>query len=147
MNQDDEVGMTYTMLVADTADTDVTMDRLARIYLKMRDKIVELERAQEAVKEQQKEVSAAMKDILQAAGGKSMGTTHGTVTLKTTTRYFTQERDGFKQFVVDNNAPDLFEFRIAQRCMAEFLVANPDLIPPGLNTMSELTVSVTKPRK
>ena len=50
-------------------------------------------------------------------------------------------------FIVEHAAPQLLEKRIAQKNMSEFLEQNPGMIPPGLNTMAEITVSVTKPRK
>lgn len=130
---------------------EITMDRLTKVYIKMRDKLAELTREYEAaeaqIKEQQQEVANAMKDILKAAGGTGMKTEYGTVSLKTNTRYFAQDWDAMGRFIVDNDAPFLLEKRIAQRMMTEFLDKNPGVVPPGLNTMSELTISVTKPRK
>jgi hypothetical protein len=132
-------------------EPEVTMDRLTKVYIKMRDKLSELTREYEAaeahIKEQQQEVSNAMKDILKATGGTGMKTEYGTVSLKTNTRFFAQDWDAMGRFIVDNDAPFLLEKRIAQRMMAEFLDKNPGVVPPGLNTMSELTISVTKPRK
>lgn len=67
-----------------------TMDRLTKVYLKMRDKLSELTRAFESeeakLKEQQALVAAAMKDQMQAMGVKSAGTAFGTVSLRTKTR-------------------------------------------------------------
>lgn len=129
----------------------VTMDRLTRVYIKMRDKLSALtrdfEQQEAAIKEQQAEVAAAMKDILQSAGGTGMRTQYGTVSLKTNTRYYTQDWEAMYRFLHEHDALHLLEKRIAQRNMSEFLEENPGVIPPGLNTMSELTVSVTKPRK
>jgi hypothetical protein len=149
--QTEGVDLPTTMSVADIAEPAVSMDRLAKIYIRMRDKLAELTReyeTQEAkIKEQQAEVAAAMKDIIQQAGGESIRTAHGTVTLKTTKRFYAQDWEAMYQFINDNHAPFLLEKRIAQKNMQEFLEANPETVPPGLNTMSELTVAVTKPRK
>ena len=148
---DGEVGFTDTMNVSDIARPDVTMDRLTRVYIKMRDKLATIAReyeAQEAeIKSQQAEVAAAMKDIIQKAGGTGMKTEYGTVALKTSTRYYAQDWEAMYRFIVDNDAVHLLEKRIAQKNMSEFLESNPGMIPPGLNTMSETEVSVTKPRK
>lgn len=131
--------------------TELTMDRLARVHIKMRDKLSlltrEYEEAEAAIKAQQAEIAAAMKDIIQTAGGESIRTASGTVTLKTTKRFYAQDWEAMGQFILDNSAPYLLEKRIAQKNMQEFLEANPTLVPPGLNTMSEITISVTKPRK
>ena len=150
-NETEGPDLQTTMSVADIAEHGITMDRLAKIYIKMRDKLAELARAYEEeeakIKEQQAEVAAAMKDIIQQTGSKSISTTHGTVTLKTTKRFYAQDWEAMYQFINDNHAPFLLEKRIAQKNMQDFLEANPTTVPPGLNTMSELTVSVTKPRK
>lgn len=137
--------------VAGIAEDGITMDRLTRVYIRMRDKLAEITRAYEAeeakIKEQQAEVSAAMKDIIQRTGGTGIKTNFGTVSLKTTTRFYAQDWDAMNRFIVDNDAVFLLEKRIAQKNMAEFLDKNPGVVPPGLNTMSEITVSVVKPRK
>lgn len=137
--------------VADIAEPTVTMDRLTKVYVKIRDARTELTRKFEEedarLKGQQAEISGAMKDILRAAGGTGMKTNYGTVALKTTTRFYAQDWDAMYRFIHDNDAGFLLEKRIAQRNMAEFLDKNPGLVPPGLNTMSEVEVSVTKPRK
>jgi len=125
------------------------LDTLARIYIKMRTRIQEVQKEYdtklEEIKAQQQEVKNAMKDQLQAMGTKSARTDYGTVTLKQTTRYYTADWASFKKFVVEHDAVDLLEQRIAQRNMAQFLTENPTSIPPGLNSTSELDVSVTKP--
>lgn len=138
-------------MTTETDDEVITLDVLAKIYVKMREKLSQLTRDYEAaeaeIKLQQAEVAAAMKDRLQALGAKSAGTTYGTVTLKTTTRYYFTDWEAAHQFIIDNNAPYLLEKRVSQSMMKEFLETNPGVVPPALNTMSELTVSVTKPRK
>lgn len=144
-------GLAATMSAADIADTAVTMDRLTRVYIKMRDKMSALtadyEKAFEAVKLQQAEVAGAMKDIIRTAGGTGMKTEYGTVALKTTTRFYATDWDAMGAFIIEHKMPLLLEKRIAQSNMREFLEQNPGVVPPGLNTMSEITVSVTKPRK
>jgi hypothetical protein len=151
MSNDESLTHAQAMLVADIAVPDITMDRLTRIYIKMRDKMSamtsEYETAFEAIKAQQAEVASAMKDIIRAAGGTGMKTEHGTVSLRTTTRYFAQDWEAMGNFIVEHAAPQLLEKRIAQKNMSEFLEQNPGVVPPGLNTMSEISVSITKPRK
>ena len=151
MSNDEDLTTEQAMSVADVAAPDVTMDRLTRIYIKMRDKMTsmtkEYEEAFEAIKAQQAEVASAMKDIIRNAGGTGMKTDYGTVSLKTTTRYYAQDWEAMGNFIVEHSAPQLLEKRIAQKNMSEFLEQNPGMIPPGLNTMAEITVTVTKPRK
>lgn len=124
-----------------------SIDRLIRIYLKMRAAIQEKDKEIEAIKEQQQEVKNAIKDLLLSAGGKSLRTDQGTVTLVQKTRYYTNDWDSFKKFVIEHDAVDLLEKRIAQTNMAQFLEENKGLVPPGLNSDSEFDVSVRKPTK
>lgn len=127
----------------------IPLDKLARVYRKMRDKLQALTRDYEAalakITVQQDLVKAALKDSMLAMGVSSVRTSEGTVSIKTLTRYSTQDWDSFKQFVIEHQAADLFEKRIAQGNMAQFLESNPGLLPPGLNSFSEYSVSVRKP--
>jgi len=78
-------------------------------------------------------------------GVTSVRTAQGTVVLSVKTRYNTQDWDSFKKFVVEHDAVDLLEKRIAQTNMSQFLEENPGLVPPGLNSSSEYDISVRKP--
>ena len=129
-------------------DSALTLDRLAKVYLKMRGRLGEITKAYESeaedLKAKQHEVALAMKDIMQATGQKSAKTDHGTIILSTKTRYVAQDWDAMKRFIIDHDAVDLLEKRIAQKNMSEFLNDNPGVVPPGLNTMTEVDVSVRK---
>ena len=128
------------------SDDTIPMDKLARMYVKMRTAIQNLDKQIEDIKEQQQEVKNAMKDQMLALGTKSVRTDNGTITLKEKSRYYTQDWDSFKKFIVEHDAVDLLEKRIAQLNMQTFLEENPDLHPPGLSSLAEFDISVTKPR-
>jgi hypothetical protein len=130
-------------------DEIIPLDRLAKVYRKIYAKIQELtqnyESQVEVLKAQQEEIKSAMKDQMQALGTTSVKTDAGTIILGQKTRYFTSDWDSFNQFVIEHDALDLFEKRISQKNMATFLDENPGVVPMGLNSMSEFTVSVRKP--
>lgn len=133
-------------------DTEVIpLDKLARVYRKIRDRIQtltkEYESAVEELKIHQDEIKNAMKDQMLALGSSSIKTPEGTIILSQKNRYYTDDWDSFKQFVIEHDALDLFEKRIHQGNMAEFLEENPGLVPAGLNSMSQYDVSVRKPTK
>jgi hypothetical protein len=125
------------------------LERLAKIYIKIRNTIQavnkEYEGKIEELKAQQDIVSNAMKDQMMAQGMKTARTDNGTIILGQKQRFYTQDWASFKQFVVEHDALDLFERRISQSNMQQFLEANPALVPPGLNAETEFTVSVRKP--
>ena len=129
----------------------VPMDKLAKVYRKMATRIQELTQAYEneveEIKRQQDAVKIALKDQMLVLGVSSVRTDQGTVVLSTKTRYNTQDWDSFKTFVLQHEAVDLLEKRIAQTNMSTFLEENPGLVPPGLNSVSEYAISVRKPTK
>jgi len=131
------------------SDQPIPLDKLAKVYRRMRDQISELTKEYdtkvEILKAQQEEVANAMKEQMQALGVTSVRTDQGTVVLSVKTRYSTADWDAFKKFVTEHDALDLFEKRIAQTNMKQFLEENPGVVPPGLNSNSEYDVSVRKP--
>jgi hypothetical protein len=129
----------------ESMEDQVPVDRLVRIYMKMRSAIQDLDAQIEAIKEQQQAVKNEIKDRMRGTGVKSLRTDHGTVSLMEKTRYYTNDWDSFKKFMVDNDAIDLLEKRIAQSNMKLFLEENPGAIPPGLNSDTEFDISVRKP--
>jgi hypothetical protein len=134
-----------------TPTAEIPLERLAKMYLKMRDKVQELTRAYEseveAIKLQQATVSGAMKDRVRAMGDgiSSVKTEHGTIMLSTKTRYYAQDWEAFGAFVIKQGDVSLLEKRVAQGNMAAFLTEHPDAAPPGLSSISEIEVSVRKP--
>jgi hypothetical protein len=129
--------------------SEVPFDKLTKIYRKIKEHMDTLTQAYdtqlEELKAQQEQIKFALKDQMKANGQTSVKTSFGTVSLVTKTRYSTQDWDSFKRFVVEHEVVDLLEKRIAQANMARFIDENPGLVPPGLNSMSEFEIRVTKP--
>ena len=134
-----------------TDTTVIPMDRLAKIYLKIRAAKQVLTQEYEGelsnLEAQEAELKNAMKAQMLALGSKSIRTDAGTVRVGQKTRYHTQDWGSFKEFVIQHDALDLLEKRIAQGNMAKFLEDNPGLVPPGLNSDTEYQISVRKPTK
>jgi hypothetical protein len=132
-------------------DDEVPMDKLAKIYQRIRARVqaltTEYETQLDELKAQQQEVANEMKNRMQKLGMASVRTTEGTIVLGQKTRYFTSDWDSFKQFVLEHEVLDLFEKRIAQGNMKQFMEENPGVVPPGLNSDSEVTITVRKPTK
>ncbi len=129
----------------------IPLDKLAKIYRKIKHEIdtltQEYDTKIEQLKAQQDELKFAMKDQMRALGVKSVNTNFGTVSMVNKTRYSTDDWDSFKKFVVENDVVDLLEKRIAQTNMARYLEDNPGSVPPGLNAFSDFEIRVTKPSK
>jgi len=133
----------------DQATETVPIDRLVKIYRKIKEKIdtltQEYDTQIETLKAQQDEIKFALKDMMKADGTTSLKTTFGTVSLMTKTRYSTNDWDSFKRFIIEHEAVDLLEKRVAQSNMAQFLAENPGAVPPGLNSITEYEIRITKP--
>tara|TARA_R110000822_G_scaffold119786_3_gene252958 strand:+ start:263 stop:667 length:405 start_codon:yes stop_codon:yes gene_type:complete len=130
-------------------DTVVTnLDRLVSVYVKIRDKKVELSAE---FNEKEKELDAKL-DVLKAAllehckatGTESVKTASGTFWRTQKKRFWTSDWEAMSRFIVDNEAVDLLEKRISQGNMRQFLEENPDLHPPGLNADNEYTITVRR---
>jgi predicted xylose isomerase-like sugar epimerase len=135
--------------MTETESETIPLDRLAKIYRKIRTEITtltqEYDSKVEVLKAQQEEIKNAMKDTMKAMGVKSVRTAQGTVVMSVKTVYDTNDWDSFKKFVVEHDAVDLLQKRVAQLNMKQFLEENPGLVPPGLNSTSEYDISVRKP--
>jgi hypothetical protein len=127
---------------------EITADKLVNAYVKIRDERTKL--AQEydvrdgALKEQLEEIEQALLDICKSVGADSLKTVHGTVSRRVSKRFWTSDWHSFHKFVKDNDALELFERRISQANMQQFIEENPDLLPAGLNVDSKYTVSVRR---
>lgn len=114
-------------------------DKMVRIYRKIGDRITETKATYDALLEeltaQQDVIKTAMRDYMKEQNATSIKTPYGLAIMSKTTRYSTNDWDGFKKFVVEHDALDLFEKRIAQKNMAEFREANPDLLPQDFPPM------------
>ena len=131
------------------SETAVPLDRLTKIYRKIKTEIdtmtQEYDTKLETLKAQQDEIKFAIKDQMKALGVTTVKTPFGTVSMRTSPRYSTQDWASFKEFILEHSVVDLLEKRIAQGNMRTFLEENPGVVPPGLNSVSEFQVVVTKP--
>ena len=131
------------------SDDTIPLDKLAKVYRKIKTEIDTLTREYdtkiETLKASLDQLKFAMKDQMKALGVKSVNTAFGTLSMVNKIRYSTQDWDSFKKFMIENDALDLLEKRIAQTNMAQFLEENPGVVPPGLNAFSDFEIRVTKP--
>ena len=132
-------------------DTNIPLDKLVKIYRKIKMDIdtltQEYDTKIEVLKGQQDEVKFEIKDQMKALGVSSVKSPFGTVSMILKTRYNTNDWSSFKDFILEHSAVDLLEKRVAQTNMAQFLEENPGVVPPGLNSVSEFEIRITKPTK
>lgn len=127
---------------------EVSAEKLVKAYIKIRDKRKQLtdeyEAADRELEESQDMISSKLLDICKTMGADGFKTEFGTVSRRVAKRYWTNDWHSFYKFLLEHDAPELLEKRIAQTNMATFLEENPDLLPPGLNVDSKYTISIRR---
>jgi uncharacterized protein YutE (UPF0331/DUF86 family) len=125
-----------------------TTDKLAEVYIKIRDKRAELKEQYEAqdegLKAQQELLAEKMLDICRDNNADSIKTPAGTIIRKVDTRYWTTDWDSMYQFIEEHDAYPLLEKRIHQTNLKQFLEENPELLPAGLQADRKYTVVVRR---
>ncbi len=127
---------------------DFPADKLVAIYIKIRDKRDELKRQFEEeyakLEEQLNIISGEMLDVCKENNADSIKTPVGTIMRRVDTRFWTNDWDSFYEFVQENDAYGLFEKRIHQGNMKQFLEENPDRLPKGLMSDSKYKITVRR---
>ena len=124
-----------------------TPDKLASIYIKMREVIREKEEEIKTIKAQQEKIVVKMLALCEEQNIDSLRTPAGTISRRVHTSYWPSDWDKMHQFIKETDAIHLLEKRVHGSNMKEFLEANPDVAPPGLQVNRKYTVSVRKPAK
>ncbi len=127
---------------------EVPVEKLTRVYIKIRDKRAELKAAFEAedkaLEEQQNSVKSALLDYCKDQGIDSVRTAAGIFFRTIRTRYWTNDWDSMNNFIMEHGIPQFYEKRLNQTSVRQFLEENPDVLPPGLNVDSEYVITVRK---
>jgi phage host-nuclease inhibitor protein Gam len=132
----------------ETEAPQVPTEKLVKAFIKMRDARAALtakyEAEDKAIKEQMEMIEHMLMDVCKKAGADSIRTGAGTVIRNVKTSYWTSDWESMHNFIKENQALELLERRIAQRAMKDWLEANPDKMPKGLNTESKYTVTIRR---
>ena len=122
----------------------INADRLVKVYVKIRDKRRELAKQDRELEEQLEAVARQLLEICKEQGAATIRTSHGTISRRTTKRFWPTDWDAFYKFVKDQDALSLLYQRINTANMEQFLEENPELHPPGLNADVTQTVVIIK---
>jgi len=124
--------------------SDINADKLAKIYIKIREKRLALEKQVAELQEQQDIISKEILELCKEQGTYTMRTEHGTISRRVSKRYWTSDWHSFCDFVKEHDAFALLHQRINNSNMEQFLEENPELHPPGLNADQNQTIVITK---
>jgi hypothetical protein len=130
---------------------DVSASKLSSIYLKIRDARSALkaqyEEEDKQLEAQMDVIEAKLLDICRTTDADSIKTQAGTVIRRVAIRYWTNDWDSMYEFVKANDALGLFEKRISQTNMKQFLEENPDKFPKGMLLDSAYKITVRRSNK
>jgi hypothetical protein len=121
-----------------------TPETLMRIHARMREKLITLTDSVTDLEAKMKTVKGALLDHFKLNGLDSIRTPYGIAYRTVRTTYSTADWENFYKFVLDHNAPYLLEKRLHQSNTQAFLADNPELLPPGLNSSSEYTITIRR---
>lgn len=127
----------------------VNTEEVVKAYLAIRserERILREYEVQDArLKDDLKKLEAVLLDVCNTINADSIKTSLGTVMRKMNERYTCSDWDNFKQFVLDNEALELFEKRIHQGNFKQFMEEHEsDGLPPGVSVMREFGITVRK---
>ena len=135
-------------LVSPEEKQSVPVDKLAGIYIKIRDARAKLKSDYEAkdteLQEQMDVIEEQLLEACKSIGADSIRTAAGTVIRSVKNRYWTNDWDSMYSFVREHDAFGLLERRIHQTNMKQFSEVNPNLLPMGLNTDSRYSIVVRR---
>lgn len=122
--------------------------KLVQVYLKMRDAKELMVREHETklaeLTEQMGTIEQELLEICKATGQDGGKTTYGSFSKTIKTRYWTNDWDSMYGFIKENDVPQILERRIHQGNFKEFMEANPDKLPVGLNVDSKYSITVRR---
>jgi hypothetical protein len=129
--------------------SDISVNDLVAAYRKLRAALSEAEEAHEAkikiIKERLELISAELLNVCNEQDIDSIRTPSGTVSRRVQTRYWTTDWERMNEFIVEHEAVHLLEKRIHNGNMKQFLEANPDIHPAGLQVDNKYVIQVRKP--
>jgi hypothetical protein len=127
---------------------EVPVEKLVKVYIKMRDKHTELLHAfqeqENALKEKMAKVKTALLDHCKEHNVESVRTAEGLFFRTIKQSYWTNDWESMGKFIVEHQVPELLEKRLHQGNVKQFLAEHPDLLPPGINVDSEYSVTIRR---
>jgi hypothetical protein len=124
------------------------IDVLVKAYINLRTAKDDLRRTYELqdkeMQDQMNMIQSEILDFCKTSGLDSLKTKYGTAMRNVKERYWCTDWDSFRSFVKENDAIELFEKRIHQTNMKQFIETNPELLPPGMNIEREYSITIRK---
>jgi hypothetical protein len=128
--------------------TDIKVDVVVGMYIKLRSRKEELEREMkdriEEVKTKMDKLEAWLQQYLDDTGQTSAKTKEGTVFMTTTDYARVADWDAILDFIKERQAFDLLEKRVSKTAVRGYIDADGS-VPPGVNYGSKISVNIRRP--
>ena len=135
--------------MADAMETGgIPLAKITEVYLKIkarRDVLsVEYNEADKKLVSQQDKIKSTLLRYLKENDIKSVKTDAGTFYRTIKQKYWTSDWESMHEFILEHKVPEFLDKRLNQKNVKEFLEEHPDLLPKGLNTDAEFTLTIRK---
>ena len=135
--------------MADAMETGgIPLAKITEVYLKIKAKrdvlSVEYNEADDKLVSQQDKIKSTLLRYLKENDIKSVKTDAGTFYRTIKQKYWTSDWESMHKFILEHEVPEFLDKRLNQKNVQEFLDEHPDLLPKGLNTDAEFTLTIRK---
>ena len=129
-------------------ESSLSAEKLTKTYIKIREKRASLSASYKekdtALVNQLDMVRQGLLNYCEKHGVESVKTSEGLFYRTTKTKYWTSDWESMHKFILQHEVPELFDKRLNQSNLKEFLEDNPDVYPEGLNKDTEYVITVRK---
>tara|TARA_Y100001951_G_C11158457_1_gene193353 strand:+ start:4 stop:402 length:399 start_codon:yes stop_codon:yes gene_type:complete len=129
-------------------ESSLSAEKLTKAYIRIREERASLSTSYKekdtALVNQLDMVRKGLLDYCEKHGVESVKTSEGLFYRTTKTKYWTSDWESMHKFILQHEVPELFDKRLNQSNLKEFLEDNPDVYPEGLNKDTEYVITVRK---
>ena len=133
-------------------DTKIPLDDVVSTYLTIRnekDRLSrEFQKKEQELKAELEQLEQVMLQSCNEVNADSIKTSKGTVIKSFRENFVCSDWTNFRDFILENEAPELLQQRIHQANFKEFISSREEEgLPPGISSMREFKIVVRKPSK
>ena len=129
-------------------ESSLSAEKLTKTYIRIREERASLSASYKekdtALVNQLDVVRQGLLNYCEKHGVESVKTSEGLFYRTTKTKYWTSDWESMHKFILEHGVPELFDKRLNQSNLKEFLEENPDVYPEGLNKDTEYVITVRK---
>jgi len=130
----------------------IPLDEVVSTYLTIRNdkerRAREFQKKDQELKNDLEQLEQVMLNSCNEVNADSIKTSRGTIIKSLKENYVCSDWSNFKDFILDNEAPELLQQRIHQANFKEFLSSRTEEgLPPGISSMRAFSIVVRKPSK